>query len=396
MSYANIVTDDQLQQYCRQLAGAKSISLDTEFVSEHTYRPVLCLVQVLADGQPALIDAMTIDDITPFWEALASPGHETIVHSGRSEVEFCLRSVGRLPAGLFDVQLAAGLAGVEYPANYGALISKLLNESPAKHETRTDWRRRPLSDRQIQYALDDVNYLPPLRETIVGRLEKLGRLDWLRQEMDAWQNEVERAVTRERWRRVSGNSGLNARSLAVLRELWRWREAEAERRDKPVRRVLRDDLLVELAKRRTADPERIGAVRGLERGDIKRRLPEIAAHIQRALDLPEQECPQKKQAERTQQLPVLGQFLFAALSSICREVQLAPALVGTPSDVRDLIAYRTAEPGRHRDNPPRLSQGWRAEVVGRLFEDLLSGKVSVRIGDATSKSPLLFEPPRPV
>ncbi len=310
MSYANIVTDEQLRQYCPQLVRAKSISLDTEFVSEHTYRPVLCLVQVLADGRPALIDAMTIDDMSPFWEALAAPGHETIVHSGRSEVEFCLRSVERLPAGLFDVQLAAGLAGVEYPANYGSLISKLLNESPAKHETRTDWRRRPLSDRQIQYALDDVNYLPPLREAIVGRLEKLGRVDWLREEMDAWQNEVERAVTRERWRRVSGNSGLNSRSLAVLRELWRWREAEAERRDKPVRRVLRDDLIVELAKRRTADPKRIGAVRGLERGDIKRRLPEIADHIQRALDLPDKECPQKKAAERTQQLPVLGQFLF--------------------------------------------------------------------------------------
>ena len=218
----NVTTQSELRQYCRQLAGASSIALDTEFVSERTYRPVLCLVQVAAQGELALIDAVTVADLRPFWDTVAAPGHETIVHAGRGEVEFCVQAVGRPPAGLFDVQIAAGLAGVEYPAGYGTLIWKLLGQSPRKEETRTDWRRRPLSARQIQYALDDIRYLPEIRDKLYARLQELGRLEWMAEEMAAWLEDVQRSLLHERWRRVSGNSGLDRRSLAIVRELWRW------------------------------------------------------------------------------------------------------------------------------------------------------------------------------
>ncbi len=395
MQYTNITTDRQLQDYCRELARSRSIALDTEFVSEHTYRPVLCLVQVAAVGQPAVIDAMAVDDLRPFWQAIAEPGHETIVHAGRSEMEFCLDAIGRQPTDLFDVQIAAGLVGMEYPAGYGALITGLLGRPSPKHETRTDWRRRPLSQRQIEYAVDDVRHLHPIRDTLHARLEELGRLGWLQEEITAWQDGVERAMSQDRWRRVSGNSGLDSRSLAIVRELWHWREAEAGRRDKPVRRVLRDDLIVELARRQTADVKRIRAVRGLERGDLKRRLGELAACIQRALDLPEEECPQTGPRQRTPRLSVLGQFLFSALGSICRQAQLAPNLVGTPGDIRELIAYRTCTDAGQPRRPPKLARGWRAEFVGRLFDDLLAGKTAIRITNPTSNHPLTFEPSHP-
>jgi ribonuclease D len=391
--HLDITTDAQLRDYCPRLAEAPSIGFDTEFVSEHTYRPRLCLVQVVAAGQAAMIDAMAIEDMTPFWEAIARPGHETIVHAGRGEVEFCLRAVGRPPAGLVDVQIAAGLAGIEYPAGYGSLISKLLGASPAKHETRTDWRRRPLSRRQIEYAIEDVLYLPPLRDKLVERLESLGRLHWLGEEMLSWQDEVYRTLFHERWRRVSGNSGLDARAMAILRELWRWREQEAERRDTPVRRVLRDDLIVELARRKTADIKRIGAVRGLERGDLRRRLPEMAAAIGRALALSDEQCPERHRRDMGPALSVLGQFLFSALGSICREAHLAPGLVGTPGDIRHWIAYRESDDKSADRPPPALARGWRAEVVGNLFDDLLSGKTAVRIRDPRSEHPLTFEQP---
>ena len=140
--------------------------------------------------------------------------------------------------------------------------------------------------------------------------------------------------------RVSGINGLSNRSLAIVRELWRWREAEAARRDSPVRRVFRDDLIVELAKRRSADLKQIRAVRGLERGDLQRLLPKIGEHIALALDLPESELPRSERREMPNQLNLLGQFLSSALSSICRSAQIAPSIVGTASDVRDLIAYR--------------------------------------------------------
>jgi ribonuclease D len=388
-SHANITTAEQLSSYCEHLARAKQIAFDTEFVSERTYRPVLCLVQVAADGQLALVDPLAIKDLTPFWEAVSRPGHETIVHAGRGELEFCLQAVGRAPAGLFDVQIAAAFVGIEYPAGYGTLIGKLLGETPNKAETRTDWRRRPLSRRQIQYALDDIRHLPAIRDKLHARLTALGRTGWVREEMAAWQEEVQWAMSQDRWRRVSGNTGLASRSLAIVRELWRWREAEAQRRNCPPRRVLRDDLVIELAKRQSADVKRIEAVRGLDRGDLKRQLPKIAEAIQRGLELAEDECPQPVRHETTPQLSVLGQFLFSALGSACRQLELAPPLVGSPSDIRDWIAHRMGQPGSRR--PPRLARGWRAEVVGHLFDDLLAGRLAVRVGDPKSESPLVLE-----
>ena len=391
MRYETITTGDRLRRYCQDLVQYPSISFDTEFVSEHSYRPELCLIQVSAGGELAVIDAVAIDDVRPFWEAVAAAGHRTIVHAGRSEMEFCLQAVGRRPADLFDVQLAAGLIGIEYPASYGTLIGRLLGEKPPRHETRTDWRRRPLSKRQLEYALNDALHLPRLHEVLHAKLEELGRLDWLREEMAAWQEEVEYAQSHHRWRRVSGISGLRPRMLAVVRELFRWREGEARRRNLPARRVLRDDLIIELARRQTADEARISAVRGLDRGDLRRRYGEIAACIRRALDLPDDQCPNATHRERSPQLSVLGQFLFAALGSRCREARLAPSLVGTPNDIRELVVYRTSK-DRPERRVPKLARGWRAEFVGRLFDDLLAGKQSIRIADPTSDHPLAFEP----
>ncbi|MEN6407090.1 MAG: HRDC domain-containing protein [Thermoguttaceae bacterium] len=391
VDYQDIATDEQLRNYCRTLLHAKTIAFDTEFVSEHTYRPVLCLVQVCADDQLAVLDAMTIGDMAPFWEALAAPGHETIVHAGRSELEFCLLAIGRRPTQLFDVQLAAAMVGAEYPAGLGTILTKFLGRTPSKHETRTDWRHRPLSKRQLEYALNDARFLPSLCETIRGQLDALGRRAWLDEEMETWQSEIERSMSQERWRRVSGNAGMDARGLAILRELFHWRDAEAQRRNQPVRRILRDDLIVELARRGSADPVRIRAVRGMERGDLQRRMSEIAAAVQRGLDLPEAECPPRPPREKVPELSVLGQFLFSALGSICREAQLAPNLVGTPNDIREWIAHRISRSRSKSAAVPQLGRGWRAEFVGRLFEDLLSGRLTVQVADPKSDHPLRFQ-----
>ncbi|MBN1394698.1 MAG: HRDC domain-containing protein [Pirellulales bacterium] len=389
MQYQYIDSADQLREYCSTISVAKSIAFDTEFVSEYTYLPVLCLIQASADEQAAVIDPLKIGDVTPFWETVAAAGHETVVHAARSEVEFCFRAIGRPPAGLFDVQIAAALIGAEYPAGLGSLISRFLGRRPCKHETRTDWRRRPLSRRQIEYALEDARCLPPLRDAIHSQLAELGRLDWLAEEMESVVEEIQRSMSAERWRRISGGNALDVRGLAVVRELFHWREAEARRRDQPPRRVLRDDLIVELARRGSSDPNRIRAVRGLQRGDLQRRLGEIAAAVKRGIETPEDELPSQPPRQRGPELSVLGQFLFAALGSRCREAQLAPNLVGTPGDIRQWMAYQ-----RRKDDgaPPKLVRGWREEFVGRLFDELLSGKISVRVGDAELDHPLLFEP----
>ena len=391
MQYENIATDRHLLGFCDTLAGAESICFDTEFVSEHSYRPQLCLVQVVAGSHLAIIDPQKLADITPFWQQLASGGHETIVHAGREEFLFCVRSVGRRLHRLLDIQLAAGLIGMEYPAAYGTLISRLLGKTLLKRETRTDWRRRPLSEQQLEYALQDAIYLQPLRDIVYERLERMGRLEWLETEMDAWQAEIESYDSRHRWRRVSGISGLSSRSLGIVRELWRWREAEAEHHNRPAKRVLRDDLIVELARRATAEVKRIRALRGLERRDLQRHLPKLASAIQRALELPDHQCPQPMSRRVSPQLSLLSQFLATALGNICRSADVAPSLVGTVHDVRDLDAYRLGEATDNAE-PPALARGWRAEVVGQKIDDLLAGKLAIRVKDPLSDKPLAFEP----
>lgn len=387
-----ISTPQALSEFCDAIAQSPAIGFDTEFVSEDCYRPHLCLIQVATPDRIAVIDTIQVEDASEFWQLLASGEQITIAHAAREELRFCLHSTGRRPHGLFDVQIAAGLVGYEYPASYGTLVDRLFGKSLQKGETRTNWRNRPLSSRQIQYALQDVEHLLALHAKLLKQLDELNRLDWMRVEMGRWQQQVEQAESEDRWQRLSGMSGLSPRQLAIVRELWQWRENEAERRNTPVKRVLRDDLIIELAKRKTSDLKRIKSVRGLERSRLRRHLPEIAQSIQTGLELPEESLPeQKRKAPSTPQVTLLGQFLTTALGSICRAAKVAPSIVGTAQDVRDLIAYRLDLNGAAQAAPPALATGWRAEVVGHVIEELLSGKLSIRITDPHSDRPLSFE-----
>lgn len=390
MKYEHITDQQRLAEFCESVAHAPRIAFDTEFVSEDTYRPELCLVQVAVGTRLAIIDPLAIPDMTPFWNLIVAPGHESIVHAGREEFRFCRWSTGNRPHRLFDVQLAAGLIGLEYPAAYSNLISKLLGKSLSKGETRTDWRRRPLSDSQLEYALLDVVYLEPLRNMLASKIDSLGRAGWLASEIEAWQQNIEEYEEGERWRRLSGVTGLSPRILAIVRELWHWREALAAQRNWPVRRVLRDDLIIELARRQTADPRRVRAIRGLERGDLQKHLPQLSQCIEQALALPDSECPQPAPRSGRPQLNLLGQFLHTAVSSLCHTAHVAPSLVGTVEDVRDLIAYRLDLGGARRGPPPSLAIGWRADVVGHAIEELLAGKLAIQITDPLSDVPLRF------
>ncbi len=391
VEHETITTPAELDDYCRRLARAETIAFDTEFVSEDTYRSHLCLIQVATEGGLAVIDTMAVERLEPFWEVLAEPNHQTIVHAGREEVMFSLHAIGKPPANLFDLQLAAGLVGHEYPAGYGALVFKLTGQRPPKGETRTDWRRRPLSDRQIQYALSDVIHLKPAERLLSRRLTELERTEWMEEETRSWLAELEAWRTRPRWRKVSGISGLSRPALAIVRELWHWRESEAERRNLPPRRVLRDDLLVELAKRGSADPKRISAIRGLERSGAKRSIPELSKAIERGLASGGNDLPVNVRRHAPSQLNLLGQFFLTALTSLCRQNHLAPSIVGTASDVRELVAYRLGL-NAPEDESPALAQGWRAEVVGKLIDQLLAGELTVRVDDPLSEHPLVFEP----
>lgn len=395
MSHETILSADALADLCRRLRGAARIGFDTEFVSEDTFRPELCLVQVIAEGGEsgdllAVIDPQPIGDLTPFWEALADGPHVTIAHAAREEINFCTAAIGRPPANLFDTQIAAAFCSPEYPAAYSSVVQRLLGERPNKGEQRTDWRRRPLTDAQIEYALEDVRYLFPLHDRIMERVRKLGRETWLADETDAFVAEVIDARTRERWRKVSGSGGLPVRSLAIVRELWRWRQAEAERRDLPPKRVLRDDLIVELAKKKTDRHDKIRAVRGMLHGQLKKSIPDIADAIHRGLEASTKELVGARRKPPPPQLNLLGQFLAPAINSLCNRAEVASSLACTATDIRELISYRLGF-DKSQTDPPALAHGWRAELIGHLIDELLEGRKSIRIGDPHSTEPLEFE-----
>ena len=387
---APTITDiTEFDSLCQRLRLATHIGIDTEFVSEDTFYPELCLIQVSTCDEMAVIDARAIEDLTPFWKLLTQGEHITLLHAGREELNFMLRAVGATPKQLFDVQIAAGFCSNEYPSAYASVVSKFLGHKPAKGEQRTDWRKRPLTSSQINYALEDVRYLLPLHEKLVELMAASKRLSWFEDEMASWQEEVTAAINRKDWRRVSGIGKLNPRNLAIVRELWTWRYEEAQRRNQPQKRLLRDDLIVELAKRKVDSPEQIMAIRGMERSAVRRKADELAECVRRGLEAPTERMPRSPRHNAPPQLNLLGQFLAPALGTICRRAEIATSLVGTASHVRELVAHRMGF--AESDNLPELAQGWRATLVGNVIDDLISGKKSIRIANAKAADPLVFD-----
>ncbi|TWU64826.1 MULTISPECIES: ribonuclease D [Crateriforma] len=388
MQYQAIKTPEQLNRLCDQLAQCDVIGFDTEFVSEDSYRPELCLIQVAADDVLAVIDPYMAGDTTPFWELLAEEGRTVLAHAAREESRFCFRFAGRPIAGLFDTQLSAGFVGIEYPASLGTLVQRLLNKKLPKGETRTDWRERPLSDAQLDYALQDVTDLRALYDKIRRKIDQLGRQAWVDEETQVFQEKIIRAETQENWRRVSGSSGLRPRQLEMVRQLWLWRESVAQQWDRIPKRVLRDDLIVELARRGSTDLRRIRSIRGMERRNLQSQYENIAAAIQKAIDVPDEQLPQKAKGSRRVVSPMLSQFLSTSIACISRQHRLSPSIVGNAEDVRELLGYELdPKPG---DPTPSLLKGWRGEIVGKSFRQLLAGELAIRVADVKEAQPLEF------
>lgn len=393
VSYITVSGKSDLKALIRHLESSSWVGLDTEFISERKYQPQLCLIQISAEGILAIIDPMATKSLAEFWDFLCDHDHETIVHAFRSEMEFCYRFVRKLPKRVFDIQLAAGLVGFDYPCSFRGLLERLLQVNLSKGETRTDWTRRPLSHRQIDYALNDVRYLSAMSKKLKKTLRTMNRTNWYEDEMSSNLNHLLEEWNGEKWRNLSGLLNLSAREAAIARELWFWRDRRAAEADIPQSYILRDDLIVELAKRKSADPRRIKVIRGLQRTDIIKQLPEISQAILRGLDCPESELPVCQEKNKLKQFTQMSQLINSGLAMLCHKQNIAPNIVATPQDIREFIAYRTDRDtkniARFRSTP-RLATGWRANLVGDFLEDFLEGKVVIRFNKANPKEPLQF------
>jgi ribonuclease D len=382
-----IITSPQdLQACCQQLASCQQFGMDTEFVGEATYHPRLCLVQVATSERLYLIDPLTVGPLDAFWKLVVDPANMVVVHAGREETRLCCLWTGQGPGRIFDLQIAAGLIGLPYPLGHGPLVNHLFGIHLAKGETLTEWRDRPLTPAQVRYAFDDVRYLLPAWNIINKRLEELGRSDWEREECTRMGTaSLGEEFFQEKWRRLRGLGALNRSRLAVVRDLFQWREETAARLNRPARSIVRDDLLVEIARRDPSRERDLHPIRGLPRRD----LPAILEVVKQARSLPLEKCPPL--AEREQDPPQFGlvtAVLQAFLGNWCLQHRLAANLVASPGDVKTLV--RAHRQGRLPDNSP-LVEGWRR---GHILPELLAfleGRRRLRLAPVSAPVPFVID-----
>ncbi len=358
----------KLHELCSLLRDSRWLAVDTEFMREKTYFPRLCLLQVADQTTAACIDPLTIGDLSPLLDLLYEPACIKVFHAARQDLEIFLNHWDRLPAPIFDTQIAAMLSGLGEQIGYGALVKVLLDVDLEKGHTRTDWCRRPLDADQLAYAYDDVIHLGEVYLRLHARLESLGRLRWLEEDFGSLADRATyRTEPEEAWRRVKGRQVLRGVQRAVLQRLAGWREGEAQSRDRPRRWVLGDEVLIDLARRMPRDLGTLARIRGLEGGAVARwgeRLLALIAQGRGAAreDWPEEEGrgPVPSAAEEA-----LADLLSAALRLLAEAQHISPAAVASRGDLTRIACGERAGP---------LLHGWRRALAGERLLDLAEGR----------------------
>lgn len=388
-----ITTPSALRELIGHIRDEGRFAFDTEFVSEDTFEPVLCLLQVATSARLAAVDPQTVGDLSEFWTLIHDPSIDTVMHAASEDMRIYQMRVGSLPPRIFDVQVAAGLVGYSYPLSLNNLVGQALKIPLAGSETRTDWRRRPLSPAQVRYAYDDVRYLLELRDLLVAELERLGRMEWAEAEFRDLLAGIAARADEDRWRRLPGLHQLNRRGLETARRLSEWRENEARRQNRPLRQVMRDDLVVAIAKRQPRGKRELEALRDFNRPNLMNRIHEILEAVELARDTPEDFLPESR--HRPDDAPgasTIANILAAALAQCCLENKVAGSLVSNTSDIKSLIRWQLD--GRPESRRPSLAEGWRGELCGNLLLDVLNGRRALRVVDPRSEYPVAIEPIR--
>jgi ribonuclease D len=388
---ALISSKAQLVALADHLRSSGRFAFDTEFVSEDTYEPVLCLMQVATRDRLAIIDPLAVADLSPFWDVVFDPSLQVVMHAAGEDLRICLLRTGKLPARVFDVQIAAGLVGLSYPLSLVNLVGQVLDVSLTGGETRTDWRRRPLSAAQVEYALDDVRYLLDLADEFARRLVELGRAEWAQEEFADFLASIAGRAEEERWRRLPGLHQLSRRGLEMARRLAGWREDEARRQNRPMRQIMRDDILVAIAKRQPTNRRGLESLRDFNRPGLLNKSDQILRTLDHARSVPDEHLPDL--LTRQEELPGLStvaNLLVAGLAQCCAQSQVAGSLVANVSDIKQLVRWHLD--GREESRRPALLQGWRSELCGAVLLDLLEGRLALRVADPASDFPVALEP----
>jgi len=367
-----ITETSELAAFCARQAGADFIALDTEFMRDTSYWPKLCLVQIAGPEEAVAIDALAAGlDLAPHYRLLADEGLLKVLHSARQDLEIFFHQTGTLPKPIFDTQVAAMVCGFGESVAYQTLARELANARIDKTSRFADWSHRPLTQRQIDYALADVIHLRPIYLKLKGKLRHNGREAWLGQEMDILTDpETYRLDPQEAWRRLKPRS-TDRRFLAVLQSVAAWREQEAQRRDVPRNRVLRDEQLMDIAAHRPKGADQLGRTRGLSLDFAQGRLGQgILSAVEDGLKVPDDERPKPtKRPELNGDPGPLVELLKVLLKLCCREHHVAQKLVASTADLEQLALDDEA--------PIAALQGWRREIFGEAALALKHGRLAL-------------------
>jgi ribonuclease D len=364
-----------LARFCSEQRGTSFVAVDTEFMRERTYWPILCLVQVAGPIEAAAIDPLAPGiDLTPLLALMADESILKVFHAARQDVEIFFNLSGTVPKPLFDTQIAAMVCGFGDAASYETLVGKLAQASLDKSSRFTDWARRPLTERQIRYALADVVHLRTVYEGLQQRLASNGRAAWFAEDMAELADPATyRSEPSEAWRRFRLRGRVDPRFFGVLREVAAWRETAARQRNLPRGRIMRDEAVLEIASHTPKTTEALGRSRSLGKGVAEGRLGnEILEAVQRGLaNSKALEVPAPSRADTPPGLGPLIELLRVLLKQRCEEHQVAQRLVATAEDLEAIAAdYRASVPAVF---------GWRYDIFGKEALALKHGRLALTV-----------------
>ncbi len=373
-----ITTSDQLNDFCREIQSADVLAVDTEFVRERTYFHRVGLIQVGSKEHFAAIDPILLKDLTPLLELLKDPKKIKVFHAARQDLEILVRLCGQVIPPVFDTQVAASLVGWGFQISFAKLIQKALGKHMHKSETYTDWCRRPLSQNQIEYAIDDVRYLMPAYEKLIERLTRLKRSEWVAGEVKNWEDPETFALPdpQKRFLKIKNLRSLKSRNLAVLRELAAWRENMAVTRDCLAKSIVRDETLLEIARKIPREIKALSSLRGFHPKEIGKSGADIIQAVERGMKVPEEDLPSLPESDGYSTTRGVEELLAAFVQIRSEELKIEPNVL---ADRKQIHCFVTHFEQNLDMNEHFLFQSWRRECIGEPMLSLLSGKVGLKI-----------------
>ena len=370
-----ITTNEALAEYCQAAKSAPYLCIDTEFMRENTFYSILCLIQVATPDAEAIIDPLADGlDLAPLIDLLMDKNITKVLHAARQDMEIFYQMCGAVPGPIFDTQIAAMALGFGESVGYSSLVKGRLDIDLDKGARFTDWSRRPLSEKQLTYALADVTHLQTLYLPLVDELEDKGRLSWVLEEMAPQMDEsLYNFEPEDAWQRLKVRNP-KKQYLAVLKAAAAWRERTAQEKDVPRRRVLKDDAMYDLAQQRPRDLKALTKLRAIPRGFEKSRsAAALVDAISAAMDNADDYAPKPPKVQHMP--PSLGPRveMLRTLLRLRTEINgIAPRLVANARDIEQIAAFGD-------DAKVQAMSGWRREIFGQDAVDMLEGKITLRL-----------------